>query len=141
MVISDEVKFPRPPRIDTGESPLTIREIAGINPVLPIKQYQKKWRRGENRSYVEGVEAHLTDEAERDLQLLVSQVNRNLEKAGIAIHLGLVREEGGYALDIYDCTNGLVCRIVRDEAIHISDLPSMLKNLQQEAGIMIDIKV
>ncbi|MFH1215044.1 MAG: hypothetical protein V1706_00935 [Pseudomonadota bacterium] len=141
MVITDEFKFPRPPRIDTGESRLIIREIGGLSPVLPINQYRKKWRRGENRPFVEGVEEDLTDEAEKDLQLLVSQVNQNLEKAGIAIHLGLVREDGGYALDIYDCTSGFVCQIVREEAIHIKDLPNMLKNLQQEAGILIDIKV
>ena len=87
------------------------------------------------------MEENLTDEAERDLQLLISQVNSNLEKAKIAIHLGLVKTKTGYALDIYDCTSGLACFLVKDEGIHIKDLPKLLANLQQEVGILIDLQV
>lgn len=141
MVISEEVKFPRPPRIETGESRLTPREITGIDPVLPIRYITRKWRRGERRPFGEESMDGLSNEAEKDLHLLVHRVNADLEKANVPIHLGLVREERGYALDIYDCTDGLACRIVRAEAIHIRDLPAMLKNLQQEAGLLIDIQV
>jgi hypothetical protein len=141
MVITDEFKFPRPPRIDTGESPLTIREIEGLDPVLPINRYRKKWRKGENRHYAEEAAEGLTDAAERALHHLVHQVNQNLQNADIDLHLGLVREERGYALDIYDCTSGFICERVKEEAIHINDLPNMLKNLQQEAGILIDVQV
>jgi len=32
------------PRIVTGESPLTIKEIAGLDQVLPRSRYRRKWR-------------------------------------------------------------------------------------------------
>ena len=141
MVITDEFKFPRPPRIDTGESPLTIREIEGLDPVLPINRYRRKWRRGETRPYEEEVVERLSDAAERALHRLIQQVNDNLEHGDIAIHLGLVKGERGYSLDIYDCTSGFICERFKEEEIHIRDLPIMLKNLQQEAGILIDLHV
>ncbi|MCJ7602751.1 MAG: hypothetical protein MUO63_14795 [Desulfobulbaceae bacterium] len=83
----------------------------------------------------------LADAAERALHHLVHQVNQNLQNADIDLHLGLVSEKRGYALDIYDCTSGFICERVKEKAIHIYDLPNMLKNLQQEAGILIDVQV
>lgn len=141
MVISDEIKFPRPPRLDSTPAPLLIREIDGLSPVLPINHYTKKWRKGAHRPTIERVDDSLSDAAERALQELITQVNENLGKANVPIHIGLVREEEGYALDIYDCGSGVVCTIVREESIHINDLPAMLRNLQQEAGLLIDLIV
>ena len=106
-----------------------------------MNHYTRKWQKGKNRPYLEGVDENLPDEAERDLHLLIQQVNDNLEKHHVSIHLGLVREKNGYALDIYDCTDGLSCKLVKDEKIYIQDLPDLLKNLQQEAGILLDITV
>ncbi|MCB2181713.1 MAG: hypothetical protein KQH63_06800 [Desulfobulbaceae bacterium] len=140
MVITDEFKFPRPPIRDTGESPLRLREISGIDPLLPINHHPNRWRKEKNRPYLEEVEENLTDQAEKDLQLLIDRVNRNLEESHVAIHLGLVKLEKRYALDIYDCTGGQVCLLVKDDAVHISDLPKLLKNLQEQAGILIDLK-
>ncbi len=141
MVITDEFKFPRRPAVDTGESPLRLREIAGINPLLPVNHYSGRWRKGKNRPYLQGVEENLSDEAEKDLQLLIKQVNDNLEKTNIAIHLGLIKDENGYALDIYDCTSGVACFLVKDETVHISELPKLLTNLQKEVGILIDLTI
>ncbi len=142
MVITDEFKFPRPPRTDTGESPLRLKEIPGLDPLLPVNQYTRKWQRGKNwPPPQERREEELTDQSEKDLHLLVKSVNENLTKLNVAIHIGLVRHETGYGLEIFDCTNNFVCRIIKDKAIHITDLPQMLRNLQEEAGIIIDVKV
>ncbi len=103
-----------------------------------MNHHPGKWEKGKNRPYLKEVEENLPDEAERDLLLLIHQVNDNLEKSHVPIHLGLVREKNGYALDIYDCTDGISCKLVKDETIHLEDLPDLLKNLQQEAGILID---
>ena len=141
MVITDEFKFPRPPRLDTGESPLKVKEIDGMSPVLPINHYTRRWREERNRPYLEEVDENLPPGAEKALQMLISKVNRHLEEANVAVHLGLVKEENGYALDIYDCTSGLACFLVKDDSIHINDLPELLRNLQQEVGILIDLQV
>lgn len=106
-----------------------------------MNHYTRKWQKGKNRPYLEGVDENLSDEAERDLQLLIHQVNDNLKKSNVDIHLGLVKEKNGYALDIYNCTDGLSCKLIKDEKIHLQDLPDLLKNLQQEAGILLDITV
>lgn len=141
MVITDEFKFPRPPRIDTGESPLRLKAIPGMEPMLPVNHYTRKWQRDKNKPSFEKFEETQPDQTEKNLHLLINQVNENLDKLNIAIHISLVRHETGYSLDIYDCTNNFICQLIKDKAIHITDLPQMLRNLQEEAGILIDVKV
>lgn len=138
MVITDEFKFPRRPRIDTGEAPIRLREIAGISPTLPLKYLEEKYRQGTGFVYLEEVEETLPEGAERTLQALIFQANQDFVSHGVDIHLGLKKTGEGYELDIYDCTDGNVCKLVKDDTIHIQDLALLVRNLQQEAGILVD---
>ena len=138
MVITTEYKFPPRPRIDTGEAPLRLKEIPGVSAMLPLKYIEKRYRHGTGTSYIEEVEEVLPEGAERTLQTLIVQANQDFASQGIEIHLGLKKSDTGYALDIYDCTDGHVCKLVKDENIHIQDLALLVRNLQQESGILID---
>jgi hypothetical protein len=138
MVITGEYRDPPRRRIDTGEAPLKLREIAGISPTMPLNYIQKQYRHGTGASYLESVDETLPEGAERALQLLILQTNQDFISHDIAIHLGLVKSSEGYQLDIYDCTDGHVCKLVKDKTIHIEELPKLIRNLQQEAGILLD---
>ncbi len=106
-----------------------------------MNHHSGKWQKKKNRPYLEDVDENIPDTVEKELRLLIQQVNNNLKKSNIHIHIGLVKEEKGYALDIYDCTDGISCKLVKDETIHLQDLPDLLNNLQQEAGILLDCTV
>ena len=138
MVITAEYKFPPRPRIDTGEAPLKLREIPGISPVLPLRYIEKKYRQGTGFNYIEEVEESLPEGAEKTLQALIIEANQDFIARGVDIHLGLKKTDAEYELDIYDCTDGNVCKLVKDDAVHIEDLVSLVRNLQKESGILID---
>lgn len=134
MVISDEFKFPRPLDWAKFSDPRRVKEIYGISAVLPIEHIQRRWYRAhEERSEEEEV-----NHVGLALQQLVDQVNANLEFHGVEIHIALVRKDEGYSLEIYDCTSLDVCRIIKEEAVNISELPLLLKNLQEGAGLLVD---
>ncbi|HSR37069.1 MAG TPA: hypothetical protein VLL73_07780, partial [Desulfurivibrionaceae bacterium] len=69
---------------------------------------------------------------------LVERVNLSLDDHRILLHLVLVRTDEGYVLDVYDCTGNEACTVVRDFEIAIADLPLLLRNLEEEAGLLID---
>ena len=138
MVITAEYKFPPRPRIDTGESPLKLEAISGLSPTLPLKYIEKRYQHGTGYNYIEEVEEALPEGAEKTLQALIFQANQNFLTHGVAIHLGLKKSQEGYELDIYDCTDGNICKLVKDDTVHIEDLALLVRNLQQEAGILLD---
>lgn len=80
----------------------------------------------------------LTPETHRTVREMVEHVNANLEKNGILVHLVLSKNEEGYAVDVYDCTNNQVCEVIRDIYIDLDDLPSLIRKLQQETGFIVD---
>ena len=41
-------------------------------------------------------------------------------------------------LDIYDCTGLDACRIIKEETVNLAELPLLLKNLQEGAGLLVD---
>ncbi len=134
MVISDEFKFPRPLDWSKFSDPRRVKEIYGISAVMPIKHVQRRWYRG----HEERPEEEERSDVGLALEQLVDQVNASLEAHGVEIHIALVRKEEGYALDIYDCTDLDVCRIIKTESVDISELPLLLKNLQEGAGLLVD---
>jgi len=64
---------------------------------------------------------------------------RMCNKHQVPIHLGLVRVNDGYEIDIYDCSDNRVCKIIREDGVHLDDLSTLFRNLQEESGILIDI--
>ena len=138
MVITDEFKFPQPPRIEPGARGRGVDRIDGIISVLPVKRYWRKWRKNKDRHYLKGVDKSLPDGAEKTLQILVDNVNENLQKHQVPIHIALVRIDNGYEIDIYDCSDNRVCRIIRENEVHFEDLSTLFHQLQEESGILID---
>lgn len=145
MVISDEIKFPGPPVVEGKAKKRQVEEIDTIPPISPIKPDQRRWRKNQDewvkrgdRVLIKGVSGTLPGRVAKTLSLLIEQVNRNFHAGNVDIHLALVKNENGYELDIHDCSNGQVCRLVRETEIHLDDLPKLLRNLQTESGILID---
>lgn len=137
MVISDEIKFPRPIRIDPYRKEKKVEPIDGLAPVARIGAFKREWQRGkESRRHQE--ESLFLSPEETSVRRLVAQVNTHLENQNILIHLVLIKDENGYSLDVYDCTGNEQCSIIGDVVIDLNDLPVLLKNLQQEAGILLD---
>lgn len=157
MVISDEIKFPRPIRIDPYRSEKKVDPIDGPAPVARIGAFKREWqrnreerrqkerrqqerrqqeRRQKERRHKE--QSFFPSAEETSVRRLVEQVNTHLENQKILIHLVLIKDEHGYSLDVYDCTGNEQCSIIGDVVIDLNDLPVLLKNLQQEAGILLD---
>jgi hypothetical protein len=136
MVISDEIKFPRPVRINRYGAKKKITPIDGLSQVARIGAFTRDWQR--NRENNRQQEQILPLPEENSVRRLVEQVNTHLENQGIPIHLVLIKDEHGYSLDVYDCTGNEQCAIIGDVVIDLNDLPALLKNLQQEAGILLD---
>ena len=137
MVISDEIKFPRPIRIDPYRREKKVDPIDGLSPVARISAFTREWQRNrEERRQKEQTLFSSTEETA--VRRLVEQVNTHLENQKILLHLVLIKDERGYSLDVYDCTGNEQCSIIGDAVIDLNDLPVLLKNLQQEAGILLD---
>lgn len=137
MVISEEIKFPRPIRIDPYRKEKKVDPIDGLTPVVRIGAFTREWQRNrEERRQKE--QALFPSTEETAVRRLVAQVNTHFENQKIPIHLVLIKSEHGYSLDVYDCTGDEQCSIIGDVVIDLNDLPVLLKNLQQEAGILLD---
>ncbi len=134
MVISDEFKFPRPLDWSKFSDLRRVKEVYGVSAILPIKHIQRRWHRSTERRTAEEDGNHVG----LALQQLIDQVNASLKAHGVEIHIALLRKEEGYALEIYDCTSLEVCRIIKTEAVNIAELPLLLKNLQEGAGLLVD---
>ncbi|HIJ89489.1 MAG: hypothetical protein OEV89_01340 [Desulfobulbaceae bacterium] len=137
MVISDEIKFPRPIRIDPYRSEKKVDPIDGLAPVARIGAFKREWQRDKDTRQ-EHKQSPFPSAEEAEVRHLVEQVNTHLENQKILIHLVLIKDEHGYSLDVYDCTGSDQCSIIGDVVIDLNDLPVLLKNLQQEAGILLD---
>lgn len=138
MVISDEIKFPRPIRIDPyRKKEKKVDPIDGLSPVARIGAFTREWQRNrEERRQQE--QALLPSTEETAVRRLVEQVNTHLENQKIPLHLVLSKDEHGYSLDLYNCSDKAQCSVIGDVVIDLNDLPVLLRNLQQEAGILLD---
>ncbi len=137
MVISEEIKFPRTTRIDPYRSEKKVDPIDGLAPVARIGAFTREWQRNREERRRQA-QALFPSTEETAVRRLVEQVNTHLENQKILIHLVLIKDKHGYSLDVYDCTGNERCTIIGDVVIDLNDLPVLLKNLQQEAGILLD---
>ena len=136
MVISEEIKFPRPIRIDPYRRGKKVEPIDNLSAVARIGAFTRDWQRNREDRRNQSLDPPTPEEA--SVRHLVQQVNTHLENQNILIHLVLIKNQNGYSLDVYDCTGNEQCAIIGDVAIDLNDLPMLLKNLQQEAGILLD---
>ncbi len=138
MVITDEIKFPTHPVLDYSGKKRQVEKIDSITPVLPVKRFWRRWQKNKDRIFVKGVEENLPEGSEKMLQILIDKANQNFIAHHIDVHLALVKGKDGYEIDVYDCTGNRVCQLIRDDEIHLDDLPNLLRNLQRQSGILID---
>lgn len=137
MVISDEIKFPRPIRTDPYRTKKKVDPIDGLAPVARIGAFTREWQRSREERRRQG-QALFPSPEESSVRRLVQQTNTHLENRKIPIHLVLIKDEHGYSLDVYDCSDQTQCSVIGDVVIDLNDLPLLLKNLQQEAGVLLD---
>lgn len=74
----------------------------------------------------------------REICRLVDQINQQMEDQRTMIHLVLVADDEGFAIDLYDCSDSNVSRIIQDISVGINDLPILLSRLIRKKGIMLD---
>ncbi|OGQ87957.1 MAG: hypothetical protein A2512_10070 [Deltaproteobacteria bacterium RIFOXYD12_FULL_56_24] len=137
MVISDEIKFPRPARIGPYRLEKKVEPIDGLAPVARIGAFKRDWQRDREGRHRQEQDFLFSSE-ESSVRRLVEQVNTHLNNQKILLHLVLTKDERGYFLDVYDCSGNEQCSIIGDVNIDLNDLPALLRNLQQESGILLD---
>ena len=93
---------------------------------------EREGRRGGRRM------VSLDSAAVREARRLIEAINDQLDTQGTLIHLVLTADEEGFAIDLYDCSDGDACRCIYDISIGIGDLPVFLAKLTQKVGIMLD---
>ncbi len=140
MVIGAEhFKFPPRPRVDTGEKPIQPHRVENITPVVSLNYMARLWKRRRGRRYMD--EEELPSEAEKNLQSVINQVNENFREHKVDIHLSLARVRNKYVLDIYDCSDLRLCRLIGKKGITLENLPDFLRNLQENVGLVLDTAV
>jgi hypothetical protein len=132
-----EIKDPSPaPQISSPKQKIP-EEVLAVAPMVRIKQYADRKILRKQRSAAEQAPAPAPNE-EKFLRLLIEEANDSLDRLEIALHLVLIIEEGDYLLEIYDCTQQQVCRVVKELEITPAELPELLRKLQLAAGLMVD---
>jgi hypothetical protein len=136
MVISDEVKFPRLAKIESFRADKKVGTLEGPLPVARIEAFMREWgrRRGEGQPRTK-----FSSTDDETIKKMLDRVNTRLEEQRIPLHLLLINDaDRGYLIDVYDCTGEDRCSIVRDIVIDPDDLPLLLRNLEEETGILVD---
>ncbi|MDF1615711.1 hypothetical protein [Desulfurivibrio dismutans] len=140
MVISDEFKFPRVLPVDSFRKRRRVEEVDPVPPVARIGAFKQEWnrRRGEQRQSPRP--RSLNAEQEREVRRQLRYANGKLEEQGILLRLVLSRQEDGFHLDVYDCTDDTMCHLAADLVITLDELPMLLRNLEEEAGLLVDTR-
>ncbi len=134
MVIP-EIKFQTPPNWQSFTAPRRVQEIYGISPTVAINQFTSK---AKPESTPRKHKSPQQTKLHRALAIMVDQANNNLLFQGVDIHLSLTESSNGFILDIYDCTSNKLCAMIGERQVSLTDLPAMLKNLQEQAGLLFD---
>jgi len=139
MVISDEIKFPRVLPVEAYRADRKVEAVEGTPPIARIGAFKREWnrRRGSAQRQASRAAALSAEEAAA-VRFLLERVNASLDDHRIMLHLVLIRTDEGFAVDVYDCTGNESCTVVRDFEMAISDLPFLLRNLEEEAGLLVD---
>ncbi len=77
---------------------------------------------------------------ERSIHQVINEANADLARSGLPLHLVLASNPSGYLLDIYNCSGKDRCRLEQEVPIDLSELTTLLDNIQHESGIIINIK-
>ncbi|MCK5436982.1 MAG: hypothetical protein KAI90_03170, partial [Desulfobulbaceae bacterium] len=133
MVITEEFKFPPvlpvpPYRPDRQLAALI--PVGQVGPVARLRYLRRELRKRERVRPGKSIPASL--QVEKALHMMIEQLNQDMETQGIQIYLVLVSGAAGYSIDVYDCTDKMLCRLVREVYIGVEELPNMIRNLQEK---------
>lgn len=109
-----------------------------INHLVRINQFRQFWEKSREKGERQEYRPTMSPATEQTANRLIQQLNEDLERHHIAVHLTLSAAPEGFFLEIYDCTDTHACYIVGDLFIPEHDLPLFVRSLQQEAGIIVD---
>lgn len=134
-----------PAAVVTNVQPKPLRP--DIEPMIAVQQTQPIGRLlgGRREQRVRGREGRsrrmmaLDDASVREVRRLLAEINTQFAAQGTMVHLTMVEDEDGVAIDLYDCSDSNVCRCIHDISIDIADLPVLLARLQKKTGIMVDM--
>ena len=137
VVVAYEVSNPNPAPAEPAPIPTEVRPPL---PAARVRQVgraalRQAWSNYRTRAYEENIPP-AAPVAERDLRHVLSQVNADMAANGLPLHLVFARNESGYALNVYDCSDNELCRLTRDVPLKFEDMT--ITNLQQETGIIIN---
>lgn len=135
-----EIKKPVPVPV-TQPAPIR-KDLPPVQKVIaatPVDKLLHRWRRTRERhGSEERRKAPLSRQTKNDVSALIARTNEDLRRQSIPIRLVLAEEDDGYVIDVYDCHDDEVCKIVGDLVIDLEELPTLLRNLDQESGILLD---
>ena len=77
-------------------------------------------------------------QAEKSIRYTIDQINSDMAVQGLPLHLVFAKHEGGFALDVYDCSYKEACLLSYDIPISLDNLMGVLGNLDHETGIIVD---
>lgn len=141
MVITAEYKFPPRPRVDTGEKPIRLNKVEEVTPTVSLNHMARLWRRRRGRRYLGEEDEKFLSEMEKSLQSAVDQINENFQANSIDIHLSVARVRNKYVLDIYDCSDQRLCRLIGKKGVGLDEIPEFLHRLQEQVGVVMDTAV
>jgi len=133
-----EIKNPSGPPSAPKKPREDIEPVFSIEAAEKVRRFKRVMARKRPSPRAEDYRFPLDDETGRTVREMVSRVNRDLAKSGIAIHLLLARDENGFYIDVYDCSGESSCEVIGDIVIGPEDLPGLLRKLQTETGFLVD---
>ncbi|MFA7347243.1 MAG: hypothetical protein WCZ86_05745 [Desulfurivibrionaceae bacterium] len=141
-----EVRNPTPPPPDPMPTrkdlhpPLPIGRVRPVDPLVLRQEWEKRKKaKRKEAGRAEEIEPR-SPMGEKAIRDLVRQANEDLAANGVPLHLVLVQNEEGFALDIYDSSGDAVCAVTQEVPLDLTHLLTILDNLEHEAGIIINIK-
>ncbi|MEW6519982.1 MAG: hypothetical protein AB1461_11260 [Thermodesulfobacteriota bacterium] len=134
-----EIRNPNPPPGEPAPIPTEVRPPLPAGRARPVGRaaLRQAWASYQARVLEENIPPAIPP-AERDLRHVLTRVNADLSANGLPLHLVFARHEGGYALNVYDCSDNELCRLTRDVPLKFEELTATLDNLQHETGIIIN---
>lgn len=132
-----EVRNPTPAPGEPAPIPNEVRPPLPADRVRQVGRatLRQAWAHYQARAY-EGNIPPATPVGERNLRQVLTQVNADMAANGLPLHLVFARNEVGYTLNVYDCSDNELCRLTRDVPLKFED--ATITNLLQETGIMIN---
>lgn len=138
MVISDEFRFPLVLPVKAYRQERKVVPVDAVASAARLGVFKREWERDRDEARPSPRRQYLNAEEEREVRSLVAQANRGFERNDIFLRLLLTKTADGYLLDIYDCASDEVSLIITDLTITIDELPTLLRNLEKEMGLLVD---